>query len=82
MTCGCGKPVRYMVADEKFACNKHFRCLNRDEAVEALKLANTLIAELEAENESLKLQLRQTEAESEMYCRMAHDVPQAAEKEK
>lgn len=35
LTCGCGKPVRYMVGmnPEVWACNKHFRCLTYDELV-------------------------------------------------
>lgn len=26
VTCGCGKPTRYMVGENTFACNKYFRC--------------------------------------------------------
>ena len=35
VTCGCGKPVQYMVGanPEVFACNKYFRCLTYDELV-------------------------------------------------
>lgn len=35
LTCGCGKPVRYMVGTtpEVWACNKYGRCLTYDELV-------------------------------------------------
>ena len=35
LTCGCGKPVLYMVgtSPEVWACNKYFKCLNRDALV-------------------------------------------------
>jgi hypothetical protein len=45
--CGCGKRVRYDVADGKQACNKYMRCLTREEAVEALKWANMTILRAE-----------------------------------
>lgn len=32
--CGCGNPVRYLTSNG-WACNKHFRCLTREELVEA-----------------------------------------------
>ncbi len=44
--CGCGKPARYYVADNKMACNKVIRCLTYDEAIEALKEANMEILQL------------------------------------
>lgn len=31
LTCGCGKPVRYMVSPHLGSCNKHFRCPGPDE---------------------------------------------------
>ncbi len=27
ITCGCGKPARYIADDGQMACNKYFRCL-------------------------------------------------------
>jgi hypothetical protein len=44
--CGCDKPVRYMVGDNEYACNKYMRCLTYEEMRDALALANTGILKL------------------------------------
>ena len=43
MTCGCGKACHYYDLFGAPACNRYFRCLTGDEAIEALKEANIKI---------------------------------------
>lgn len=42
MTCGCGKPTRYMVGGGEFACNKYFRCAESQSDVRVETWATTL----------------------------------------
>jgi hypothetical protein len=60
-TCGCGKPVRYMVEDGVFACNRHFQCLTYKELVYArfteYQVAKAKIATLERQIETLNTNL-------------------------
>lgn len=46
--CGCGKPVRYMIAGDvvSYACNKYVRCPSWDELNAKLIETATIIGEL------------------------------------